>query len=63
MKLKVLNGDPKKSGVESVTAINNLNNEEKIINAQGFFVNIEDLNLIQIYLKVNLIWMRMAILK
>ncbi|MAO01445.1 MAG: thioredoxin-disulfide reductase [Flavobacteriales bacterium] len=37
---KSINGDPKKSGVESVTAINNLNNEEKIINAQGFFVAI-----------------------
>ena len=37
---KRINGDPKKSGVESVTAINNLNNEEKIINAQGFFVAI-----------------------
>lgn len=37
---KSINGDPKKSGVESVTAINNLNNEEKNINAQGFFVAI-----------------------
>ena len=37
---KSINGDPKQSGVESVTAINNLNNEEKIINAQGFFVAI-----------------------
>jgi len=37
---KSINGDPKKSGVESVTAINNLNNEEKNIDAQGFFVAI-----------------------
>ena len=37
---KSINGEPGPTGVESVTAINNQNNEEKTIPASGFFVAI-----------------------
>ena len=37
---KSINGEPGPIGVESVTAINNLNNKETIIPASGFFVAI-----------------------
>ena len=37
---KSINGDPGPVGVESVTAINNITKEEKIIPASGFFVAI-----------------------
>jgi len=37
---KSINGEPGSTGVESVTAINNKSNEERIIPASGFFVAI-----------------------
>ena len=37
---KSINGEPGTIGVESVTAFNNINGEEKIIPASGFFVAI-----------------------
>ena len=37
---KSINGEPGAVGVESVTAVNNTTNEEKVISASGFFVAI-----------------------